>query len=66
MNMLVFFRIYILLLSCHIFPSLMLFVCLSIHMVHDEVKDKSFELEMSWIGEGWKPFNSKCEKNCSF
>jgi len=22
-----------------------------IHMVHDEVKDKSFELEMSWIGE---------------
>ena len=44
----------------------MLFVCLSIHMVHDEVKDKSFELEMSWIGEGWKPLNSKCEKNCSF
>lgn len=24
----------------------------SIYMVHDEVKDKSFELEMSWVGEG--------------
>ena len=27
------------------------FFC-SIHIVHDEVKDKSFELEMSWVGEG--------------
>ena len=24
----------------------------SIHIVHDEVKDKSFELEMSWVGAG--------------
>ena len=23
----------------------------SIYVVHDEVKDKSFELELSWIGE---------------
>ena len=22
-----------------------------IHIVHDEVKDKSFELELSWVGE---------------
>jgi 20S proteasome subunit alpha 7 len=22
-----------------------------IYMVHDEVKDKSFELELSWVGE---------------
>ena len=24
----------------------------SVHTVHDEVKDKSFELELSWVGEG--------------
>ena len=24
----------------------------SIYTVHDEVKDKAFELEMSWVGEG--------------
>ena len=24
----------------------------SIYTVHDEVKDKTFELELSWIGEG--------------
>lgn len=24
----------------------------SIHVVHDEVKDKNFELELSWVGEG--------------
>lgn len=23
-----------------------------IYIVHDEVKDKSFELELSWVGEG--------------
>lgn len=23
----------------------------SIYMVHDEVKDKAFELELSWVGE---------------
>lgn len=23
-----------------------------IYVVHDEVKDKNFELELSWIGEG--------------
>lgn len=29
----------------------------SIYIVHDEVKDKSFELELSWVGEGSKdPF----------
>ncbi len=24
----------------------------SIYTVHDEVKDKAFQLEMSWVGEG--------------
>lgn len=24
----------------------------SIYTVHDEVKDKDFELELSWVGEG--------------
>ena len=31
------------------------FLCVllfSIFVVHDEVKDKSFELELSWVGEG--------------
>lgn len=23
-----------------------------IYIVHDEVKDKAFELELSWVGEG--------------
>ena len=23
-----------------------------IYVVHDEVKDKQFELELSWVGEG--------------
>lgn len=27
-------------------------VCCSIYIVHDEVKDKAFELELSWVGEG--------------
>lgn len=26
-----------------------LIVCCSIHLVHDEAKDKDFELELSWI-----------------
>ena len=26
-------------------------------MVHDEVKDKSFELELSWVGEGKSQFH---------
>lgn len=25
--------------------------CCRIYVVHDEIKDKNFELEMSWIGE---------------
>ena len=25
---------------------------LRIYLVHDEVKDKQFELELSWVGEG--------------
>ena len=30
------------------------YVCVwfSIYSIHDEVKDKAFELEMSWVGEG--------------
>ena len=24
----------------------------SIYIVHDEVKDKAFELDLSWVGEG--------------
>ena len=36
--------------------TLCLYVLLSltyrIYVVHDEVKDKNFELELSWIGEG--------------
>jgi len=28
--------------------------CVRIYVVHDEVKDKQFELELSWVGE------SKC------
>lgn len=26
--------------------------CVRIYVVHDEVKDKQFELELSWVGEG--------------
>lgn len=29
----------------------------SIYIVHDEVKDKNFELELSWVGEGNKVEN---------
>lgn len=29
----------------------------SIYIVHDEVKDKNFELELSWVGEGNKVKN---------
>ena len=32
--------------------SLSCCVCFSIYIVHDEVKDKAFELELSWVGEG--------------
>lgn len=28
------------------------FTTASIYTVHDEVKDKEFELELSWVGEG--------------
>lgn len=28
------------------------FIFSSIYVVHDEVKDKAFELELSWVGEG--------------
>ncbi len=31
---------------------LVTFVLCRIYTVHDEVKDKEFELEMSWVGEG--------------
>lgn len=27
-------------------------VCRSIYTVHDEVKDKAFELELSWVSQG--------------
>lgn len=34
------------------------FTCdFSIYIVHDEVKDKNFELELSWVGEGNKVEN---------
>lgn len=34
------------------------FICgFSIYIVHDEVKDKNFELELSWVGEGNKVKN---------
>ena len=26
-------------------------ICFRIYVVHDEVKDKNFELELSWVGE---------------
>ena len=35
-------------------PILVIFIiCIqySIHIVHDEIKDKTFELELSWVGE---------------
>lgn len=32
--------------------GVLLTVCGSIYTVHDEVKDKDFELELSWVGEG--------------
>ena len=28
------------------------FLFLRIYVVHDEVKDKAFELELSWVGTG--------------
>ena len=37
-------------LPCKVLP---LPLRLSIYAVHDEVKDKDFELELSWVGEGW-------------
>lgn len=34
------------------------FICdFSIYIVYDEVKDKNFELEFSWVGEGNKVVN---------
>lgn len=30
-------------------------MCCRIYIVHDEVKDKAFELELSWVGEGTNP-----------
>ena len=35
------------------------FSCLgcSIYVCHDEVKDKDFELELSWVGQGKKKIN---------
>lgn len=37
---------------CWIHPGFFLFVCFCrIYIVHDEVKDKAFELELSWVGE---------------
>lgn len=32
--------------------NLLLSLIHRIYVVHDEVKDKNFELELSWIGEG--------------
>ena len=32
--------------------NLLVSFLLRIYVVHDEVKDKNFELELSWIGEG--------------
>ena len=32
--------------------SIFLDLLWSIYAVHDEVKDKAFELELSWVGEG--------------
>src|SRR6218665_2998331 len=29
-------------------------ICFSIYTVHDEVKDKAFELELSWVGKGMR------------
>ena len=29
----------------------MYFYCCRIYVIHDEVKDKHFELELSWVGE---------------
>ena len=39
-------------LSLGFFLTILLLVVCRIYVVHDEVKDKNFELELSWIGEG--------------
>ena len=42
--------------KCNIFVELFNFVILSfffrVYSVHDEIKDKHFELELGWIGKG--------------
>lgn len=40
--------------------SVVFYVC-RIYIVHDEVKDKAFELELSWVGEGK---NHQCSASC--
>ena len=37
-----------------------------IYMVHDEVKDKMFELELSWVGEFTNGVHQKVPDNVSF
>jgi len=47
-----FGRIYVFLRPCYFSPKIFFFVVhvlLSIHTVHDSVKDKEFELELSWV-----------------
>lgn len=39
-------------LAQEFFLTILLVVVCRIYVVHDEVKDKNFELELSWIGEG--------------
>ena len=41
---------------CVFFSHRVIITCRSLHGVHDDSKDKPFELELSWISEatGWK------------
>ena len=36
---------------CFFHANLSVYPFCSIYIVHDEVKDKAFELELSWVGE---------------
>ena len=45
---------------------MLLMLSCSIYIVHDEVKDKAFELDLSWVGEGknWWIGSLACEQEC--
>lgn len=40
-----------------------MFHCFRIYLVHDELKDKNFELELSWVAEQTKGRHERVPEN---